>query len=37
MKWIDYRNIDKIIHNINNLRCKDVKFKYEIDRLKEKP
>lgn len=20
------------IHNINNLRCKDVKFKYETDR-----
>lgn len=24
------------IHNINNLRCKDVKFKYEIDRFKKK-
>lgn len=23
------------IHNINNLRCKDVKFKYEIDRFKK--
>lgn len=25
------------IHNINNLRCKDVKFKYEIDRFKKTP
>lgn len=23
------------IHDINNLRCKDVKFKYEIDRFKK--